>query len=739
MLEAIDFRHWFPSKANIAIFILLAVFSFSVSLPAQEERDSINTATVTAWRPLPKKGAGLVSFGMGDFRPSAAFGTPDILRMITETPGVAMGSEMSSNYHVHGGDGSDNLFVLNGVPLFNVGHIGGFISTFNTEAVKDADFFKSGIPARYGGKLSSVLDVKTFDGDLFSYKGGFSISPTDLSVHHSGPLKKGKTSYNAAFRISPTPLYMNSLASLIYGNNVSQTIRKVLGGSISCGFGDLNIGIAHHLDNGDKINVNLFAGVDYAGHSVHKSYEAHTGEDDKQAMYYLHKVTNAFFPSWQNAALSSDWRKTFGSGLTSTVSAYISFAGSSFADQQGEEVYLVNPEKKERTLTDSRSVDNSSSNRIFDFAAKSHWSWKNADFSQLTGGVEFRGMSLGRFSKVEDVFIRQVVFAPSIFAEEELKLLNGLFAFNIGARYEAFLSREGCFNSLDPRISLSVHPGVHSSITASFSRTHQFVQRIGSMNVDLPMSFWVGPSDRCLSPSSSHEVALGYCFNLPGKLVITLEGYYKKMFNLCEYAGAYGNTMPMLTHWEEGLHQGEGRAMGAEFGLSYNSEKLDIDLSYTISKSERYFPTLYPDWFPDRYDNRHNFFVKIAHRANEWLYGFISWAYHSGNRISVPEVYYVDDASPGLPTGNWKHTFLYGKPYNYVLPDYHRLDIGAEVKSYTRKGHLQTLGFSVYNVYNRKNPVVVSFHNPLQRKGQVFLEATSYFPILPSVRYTLYF
>ena len=244
----------------------------------------------------------------------------------------------------------------------------------------------------------------------------------------------------------------------------------------------------------------------------------------------------------------------------------------------------------------------------------------------------------------------------------------------------------------------------------------QFVHCLQANYLDVPMSIWM-PSTGSVPPSRSRQVAAGIYVDIPYGLSLNVEGYWKSMTDMYEYCGISG-IYPDVRAWEQELLRGRGRSYGAEVELSWRTRTTDVSAYYTLSWTERLFEDIWHDWYPARNDNRHKFTLNATHRFSKRFDMSLSWNYHSGDRTTIP-TQIVDGKE------------YYSNPYNYKLPDYHRLDVGFNFRRTTKRGNESIWNLSVYNAYCRMNPMFAMYDSEL-----IIMSAI---PIIPTFSYTLRF
>lgn len=646
----------------------------------------------------------------------AVLGTPDVIKVLQNLPGVAAGMEFSSGLYVHGGDGSDNLFMLDGVPLFQVTHLGGLFSSFNTDIVESVDFYKSGFPARYGGKLSSVVDVRTRDGSMEKFGGSVSIGLIDGRLDFNGPIIRDKLSYDVAVRRSW--LDVVSAPFLAIRNLVSPEKTKA-----SYSLFDSNVNLTYTPTKKDKINFRFFAGTDNSrfGATGPEKFEGQT-----ETLY----GQNGFDMRvrWGNLAASSSSIHDFSEKSRLSTILYYSRGYSNIGNWMQSNDFsndVVTPFVfSERIVSSANSAGLRS---IYSLSLRHH---------NLSAGIEYKNTwynptrtkeetAAGQVLSSDSRSKRYLAYEASAFVEDEMTY--GPFSLTAGLRLDGYFSGGAAYFRPQPRLSTSIRITDAVIAKASYEMMSQYSHLLSSLYVDLPTNLWMPATGR-VRPSDSHQVAAGIYSRLSKHWHMDLGGYYRTINNCIIYSGTV-SLFPPVDRWEEEFVGGKGRSYGAELEVRYISEKFTGAAYYTLSWTERLFEELYSGWFKDRFDNRHKLTLTCSWRISEKVDFNATWNYHSGNRVTIPEHVVV------LPGGDTK--YLYSSPYNAKMPDYHRLDLGFNFYRKTKRGNESIWNISIYNAYCRMNPIMmfVSLDSDTQPSAKVY----SLVPILPTFSYTFKF
>lgn len=685
-------------------------------------------------------------------RAYAVLSSPDVLKTLQVLPGVASGTELLSNLYVHGGDGNDNLFLLDGVPLYQVCHLGGIFSSFNTDVIESLDFYKSGFPARYGGRTSSVVDVITRVGSFERFKGQASIGLLEGRIQFEGPIIKDKSSFNVALRRSWADAIMYPVCVIRNQTKQKECSANYFERSMLLySFMDFNAKLTHKFSSKNILSVNFYWGNDFLKreNSMSRIYDIEPYGD------YYGKDSTCLRLNWGNLLASLNWNKDISDDLDMNIVGFWSASRSIIRYSFGEDCNG----KWQDSFNNSKDVANH--NVLDDIGATANLKLKVADRHLVRFG--FSGIchsyrpdyiyyeseivnDVNYLDLLQQDTVRAVGAEMSVYAEDEVSLARRLKV-NIGLRNTLYATSYKVWNSFEPRLALKYHFTDGLNVKLSYARMSQFSHRMVSTYLDLPTNCWL-PSTPNLSPISSHQFAAGV-YSQPAKdFHFNIEGWYKTMDNMVEYYG--DNTFfPRLNNWESVVYAGRGRSYGLEADFGYETKKLALNVFYTLSWSERQFERICSGWYRDRNDNRHKLTLMANWRASKNWELYAAWNFHSGNRMTLPTQYVQRVYADGTGYyGSFMPQWLYEEPNNAGLPDYHRLDFGANKHGMTRRGRQYVWNISVYNVYCHLNPVFatverqgISRRDPGFDPGYVAFKGigTSIVPILPSFSYKLYF
>jgi len=644
--------------------------------------------------------SGLTTFDGSRLRTGVSvLGVPDIVRSLKMLPGVAAGMEITSGLYVHGGDGSDNLFLLDGVPLFQVAHLGGMLSSFNTEAINTLDFYKSGFPARFGGRLSSVVDIVSKSGDCQKYHGSVSIGLLDGQIAVGGPVVKDKLCFQVALRRSWPDVVLTPVLSIRNAHNQKKTTGSYY-------MYDVNFALNWLPSPTDEICVRLYQGKDHFRYST-SVFEKFYGKQ-----IYEEESYTRLRMDWGNFALSSSWRHAFSAHAPFLLRVYYSRGFSDIG--YGTRSVRMQGDRPEENVFDGQDAGDVA--RFGVMARQTLY----FDSHRLEFGADYQN--------TEFFFPESAArsCSGSFFLEDKVSL--GRFQFIGGVRVDAYAFESNVFFKPQPRLMISCRAAPDMVLNASYTSMVQFTHLLTSVLLDLPTNRW-GPSSAVMPPSEARQFTVGCDYKPSGQLSVRGEAYYKDMENLVMYTGAT-TLFPPAGYRESDFAIGRGRSCGLDLEGKFCANHSETILNYSLSWSQRYFEKIFADWFFDRYDNRHKISVRHTQRLGEKVSLTLSWDYHSGNRVTFPEQ--ILENGQGM-------TFLYSSPNNMRMPAWHRLDLSCEVRGVTRRGHESLWTFGLCNVYARKNPLVVMLADKESNPGYYYLKGYSLPPLIPSVSYTYKF
>jgi outer membrane receptor for ferrienterochelin and colicin len=636
----------------------------------------------------------------------AFLGEADVMKAIQLLPGVQAGSEGSSGIYVRGGGPDQNLILLDGVPVYNVSHLFGFFSVFNTDALHSVEVMKGGFPARYGGRLSSVIDIRMKEGNKHEFhgEGGIGVIASRLTLE--GPLGKNK---KVSYMISGRRTYLDIL--------MAPLVKASSGGDVSAGyfFYDLNGKVNFQLGKKDHLYLSGYFGKDRFYVKEKSSYR-----DEK----------NSFRSNldWGNVTAVARWNHEFNPKLFGNLTFYNSRYNFSVSAEDKSE----SPTSNERYFLKYYSGIRDWSVRYdMDFLpAPDHFI--KMGVSAIThyykpGAVQSKVSSSG-FNEDTTItyrFINAQEFDAYI--EDDIRISPKLKS-NIGVHFTGFSVNKEFYTSVQPRASLRYLVTPDVSVKASYVKMNQYIHLLTNSGIGLPTDLWV-PVTQKVPPQVANQYALGMATNFKGKFELSVEGYYKDMKNVIEYAEG-ASYMNATSNWEDKVEIGKGWSYGAEVFLQKKTGRTTGMLGYTLSWTNRQFANLnYGKTFPYKYDRRHDLKTAVVHKVNENFEMSASWVFGTGQAVTLPTEVYLDQNGQEIEVFEGRNGFR--------MPNFHHLDVSFKFTKQKKWGERSWI-IAAYNVYNRKNPFFIyRDYNYLTEKPE--FKQVSLFPIIPSVSYQFRF
>ncbi|HNQ69441.1 MAG TPA: TonB-dependent receptor [Bacteroidales bacterium] len=652
-------------------------------------------------------------------------GEADVLKSLQLMPGVQSGSEGTSGLYVRGGGPDQNLILLDGVPVYNASHLFGFFSVFNPDAISSVKLIKGGFPARYGGRLSSVIDIRMKEGNMKEFQGEGSIGNVSSKFTFEGPIIKDKSS----FIISARRTYIDVLAAPIIQaiNNAAGNSGKFRAGYY---FYDANAKLNYKFSDKDRLYLSFYAGRD----------KAYTNSEDSYVYDDTTNVENMKFALlWGNITGALRWNHVFTKKLFANVtvvySDYLFDTREQYIQKRGGKV------TSDFLFDYISGIENVGGTIDFDYNPAPKHSIKfgvNYLYHTFKPGVSTYQITEGG-TQIEQNFGNQNIYATEFYGyAEDSWDISGLIKLNFGAHYSGFIVKDRFYKSIQPRASLRILLNEKMSIKAAYSHMNQYIHLLTNSTIGLPTDLWL-PSTDSILPENSKQAALGFAYNINNNWDITVEGYYKTMDNLIEYKEG-ASFFQLSQNWESKLETGSGYAYGAEILLRKNFGKLNGWIGYTLSWSWREFENInFGEPFPYKYDRRHDISVVAIYELNENIDFGLTWVYGTGNAVTLGVARYQSIFNFD-PQYNDYYSYVpeieyYNGRNSYRMPAYHRLDVSANFHKDKKWGE-RTWSVGLYNAYSRQNPFYLYFGYDNNKR---VLKQISLFPIIPSVRYSFKF
>lgn len=701
----------------------------------------------------------------------AIAGEVDVIKALQLLPGVQSGAEGSAGLYVRGGGPDENLLLMDGVPLYNVNHLFGFFSVFNADALKNVTLYKGSFPARFGGHLSSVIDVRLNDGNENEYHGSVSVGLISSKVNVEGPIVKGRTTFNVSARRTYLDLIR---APYQWMTNISHMQNSGKKDKMMTGydFYDLNLKLTHKLGNGDRMSLTFYSGDDNA-HVKSKSHSSTeiTVQDPATGIETPTGVTSISDDSmkmgwrWGNLLTAFKWNHAVSPKLYMhmgvNLTRYRSNVGS---DMENSSYRLENDERYDVVRTAAR-LDYVS--LISDLTADIDFDWSPAPQHEVKFGNVYtfhtfnpgvNSMSRKYYGDVplEDTGIefgngKIAAHEAALYLEDNWTLASWLKA-NLGFRTSLYAVSGKTYLSAEPRVSARALLTDDLSIKASYSTMSQYILLLSNSSMSLPSDMWV-PVTTNIRPMRSQQTAAGVFYDF-GMFDISAEVYYKTMDNVIEYKDG-ASYFGAASSWEDMVCVGRGWSYGIELFAQKKIGKTSGWIGYTWSKAMRQFDregNIINDGnpFPAKYDRRHDLSMTVTHRFSKKFDLSANFVYATGNRGTlgyedIPKA--LLGTSDSLESGffYWNIYDVRYIPYrnNYRMPEYHRLDVGMNF--YKQKEHGERIwNISIYNVYSRLNPFIVTTdvetdYEHGQFHSRNVLKKIAIFPTIPSFSYTYKF
>ncbi|GHT62266.1 TonB-dependent receptor [Bacteroidia bacterium] len=661
-------------------------------------------------------------------------GENDLIKALQLLPGVQAGTEGFTGFYVRGGGPDENLFLFDGVPLYDINHLGGFFSVFNADAVKNVTLYKGGFPARFGSRLSSVLDVRMNDGNNKKLHGNIGVGLLSAKANLEGPLFSKKTTFNISARRTYYDILAQPLLAYISSKNSDDGYKSKNSGGYY--FYDLNAKISHKLSDKDRLYLSFYLGDDVIYANVTEDYPERSD---------TYRKTNKMKTDWNwgNFLTVFRWNRVLNNKLFMNATAHftryrfdLGVSNAFTSDDPQKTNYDANIKYKSGILDYSGKIE-------FDYTPNPNHDIKfGANYVNHTfrPGVFVAASHEGDTTPLDTVVGDKNISAHEVigYVEDNFNIGSRIKA-NLGLHYSAFSVQGKFYHSLQPRVSVRTMLKENLSVKAGYTQMSQYIHLLSNNTISLPTDLWV-PVTRRIEPMKSHQVALGVFYNLKNGVDLSVEGYYKTMDNIIEYKDG-ATFFNINTGWEDKVSMGRGWAYGLELLVQKTVGKTTGWIGYTWAKSERLFDRPgqeinFGKVFPAKYDRRHDLSLVVSHKLSDKIDFSGTWVYSTGDCATLglqnyysPDDYYNGDGLTYIDQRN-----------NYRKPAYHRLDLGVNFHKKKKHG-TRTWNISVYNVYNRNNPFFVYSGSKGIRlpdgtyESKKTLKQVSIFPIIPSITY----
>lgn len=645
------------------------------------------------------------------------FGERDILKTIQLLPGVKSGGEGNAGFFVRGGSSDQNLILLDEAPVYNASHLLGFFSVFNSDAIKDLKLYKGGMPAEYGGRLSSVMDIKMKEGNAkkFAATGGIGLIASKLTIE--APIVKDKGS----FIISGRRTYADVFLKLSSDPDQKNTTLY---------FYDLNLKANYQFNEKNRLFVSGYFGRDNFGFADRFSF------------------------NWGNSTATVRWNHLYNDKLFSNTSFI--YSNYNYKIDIKAAGFSINSQIQDFTLKQDVDFFWNENNKLKFGGSAIHHTFDPGEISST-------GESIGN-TKIENRYSVE----SALYISNEQKF-NELWSATYGIRYSNFTqigpgeiytyndkgevtdttkytgnNAVASYNGIEPRLAINYILNESSSIKTSYNRMYQYLHLLSNSSGNNPTDTWL-PSSNNIKPEIADQVALGFFKNLKNNTYeFSIETYYKAMQNTIDYRTGAEITLNPTVEGE--LLYGKGRAYGLEFFLKRKKGLLTGWISYTLARTEVQFEKINQGaWYPAKQDRTHDLSIVAMYDLSERVKLSSTFVFYTGNAVTFPTGKYVIDGQ----TIN-----LYSARNGSRMPNYHRLDLGLtlEGKNYRMVTNPETgnkekkdrkfqssWNFSIYNVYARENAYSFTFREKEDNPNQTEIVRLSLFKIIPSISYNFNF
>jgi hypothetical protein len=646
----------------------------------------------------------------------AFLGEKDVLKALQLLPGVSGGGEGQSGIYVRGGGPDQNLILLDGVPVYNVSHLFGFFSVFNPDAVKDVSLIKGGFPARYGGRLSSVIEINMKEGNENEFHGEGTIGLVASKLTLEGPIKKGKSSFIVSGRRTYIDILARPLIKAAFRADGSD-------GVVGYFFDDVNAKVNYRFSQKDRVYLSFYTGKD--------KFYSDFGEKDSD---YEDRFNAGL--GWGNITSALRWNHIWTPQLfansTLTYSRYRFQTNTGFESREFENGVIDNEDKFD--LRYFSGIDDVAAKIDFDYLpVPDHYvrfgasailhTFRPGDFKSSFSTLETGGDT----SSFSAEYVQPNVQATelALYAEDDWKL-NRQWRLNYGLHFSGFVQKGRPYFSLQPRLNARYLFGRGWSLKAGASTMRQYIHLLTNETIGLPTDLWL-PTTEKVKPQDAWQVAIGTAKTFGKDYEFSVELYYKEMKNVIAFRE--GASLFQFQNWEERVSQGDGTAYGAEFFVQKKTGKLNGWIGYTLSWANRQFADInFGEVFPYKYDRRHDFEITGSYQFTKRFSMAASWVYSTGNAVTFATSRYLGPSSYGDYLTTITHT---PERNNFRMPSYNRLDVGFDFTKKKRR-YTRTWSFGAYNAYNRKNPFFLFTESDIVNgQPKEVLKKAALFPVIP--------
>ncbi len=639
-------------------------------------------------------------------------GEVDVMKAIQLLPGIQSANGLQSGIYVRGGSKDQNLIIMDGVPVYNVSHVLGLFSVFNADAIKNVDVIKGGFPARYGGRLSSVVEMNMKDGNKNGIHGAGSIGLISSKAMIEGPIGDRFT-----FVVSGRRMYWDILARPLIRELADSGVK------VKAHFYDLTGKLSYTIHPKHRLFLSLYNGKDVFN----------GGYEDSGSQWREKSLAG---PVWGNSiqALRWNWQLSDKAFLNTKIhhSKYFLDFRAQYEFEEFDPAFI-------------ETFDARYKSGIDDYAVRTDLDWvvTNNHYVKTGVGVTFHTYTPGIIafktsvsgeestSETDGETIEATEYNAYIEDEFTLGRLKG----NVGVHFSAFQTEGETYFSPEPRIGLNYNLGNSFALKLSYARMRQYINLISSEALSLPSDFWV-PSTATLKPQVSNQFAIGLAKTLEDDWELSIEGYYKEMSNVVSYkegTSFFTAGLSSSINWEDVITQGDGESYGVEFLLQKQYGRFTGWAGYTLAWNWRQFDEInqgnrYP-YFADR---RHDLSLVANYELTKKIFLSGVWRYATGNAVSLPTYQFFAEGTNFLGFTD-KNT--------YRMTSSHGLDLSVEFRKKRPKWERAWI-IGAYNVYNHVDPVFLTRRSKYDQQSQTFTDEyveIGILPITPSIAYRFKF
>ena len=637
-------------------------------------------------------------------------GETDIFKAIQLMPGIQSGSEGRNSLYVRGGSPDQNLILLDDVPLYYVSHLGGFVSVFNTDALKKVKLYKGGFPARYGGRLSSVIDVRMKEGNMkeLKVKGTLGLISSKLAIE--APIIKDKTSFMISGRRFMLDLLSKPLSSAV-----------LEGVSAGYTFYDINAKVNHIFSDKSRLYLSIYTGND----KISTKYAEKRGNE-------TYKSNNA----WGNSLISLRWNYIPGKKVfVNTTFSYTKYR------------YLLETEYSGESLSYNYNTFSGIEDLLFktDFT----YSMKHSSFKLGLHSIYHTfSPKISTFIKKSETNSQDLSFSNDIlnayendaYIEYDIDIFTWL-SINSGLRYTSYVVEKTNFQNISPRVLLNFKLSEKQSIKTSLVNMQQNLHLLINSGTGIPSDIWM-PATKNIQPEKSKQITVGTSRLLKENVYeFSAELYYKEMSNLITYKEG-ASFFKESDSWEDKVEKnGKGKSYGIELLIQKKHGQMTGWVSYTLAKTDRQFNNINNgDVYPFKYDRRHDFSIVYNYKIKKHVHFSATWQFGSGYPITLAYGYFYAQNIRQSENGFYDNSFypvdLYEGKNNFRMRSYHKLDMGISFTKQKKWGERVWM-ISIYNVYNRRNPYYYYIDEEFENQPKLY--QMSFFPFIPSFSYSFSF